>query len=300
MKKFVSLTLALCLVLTLFTACGANSAAPQYAMKEEAMEAPMAMDMAAGNSLTTAGAGQSQAIPENRKWIITVNMAAETEDLETLLASLDKKIAGLNGYVEDQNIYNGSSYSSRRYRSASMTVRIPADSVDQFTQDVSGISNVVRSNKNLEDITLTYTATESRVKALQTEEARLLELMAMAKNMEDLLLIEKRLTEVRTELEQVTSQLRLYDNLIDFGTIHLNLQQVTKFTDTTQEPTVWQRIGSGFLESLEGIGDFFVEIFVWIVVASPYLAILAVIVIVTVLLVKKASKKHKKASNDPQ
>ena len=172
--------------------------------------------------------------------------------------------------------------------------------MDSFVDHVTGQTNITYRHETADDVTLSYVATESRIRALETEEARLLELMAMAKNMEDLLLIEKRLTEVRTELEQVTSQLRLYDNLIDFGTIHLNLQQVTKFTDTTQEPTVWQRIGSGFLESLEGIGDFFVEIFVWIVVASPYLAILAVIVIVTVLLVKKASRKHKKASNDPQ
>ena len=183
---------------------------------------------------------------------------------------------------------------------ANLTIRIPVGEMDSFVDHVTGQTNITYRHETADDVTLSYVATESRIRALETEEARLLELMAMAKNMEDLLLIEKRLTEVRTELEQVTSQLRLYDNLIDFGTIHLNLQQVTKFTDTTQEPTVWQRIGSGFLESLEGIGDFFVEIFVWIVVASPYLAILAVGVIVIVLLVKKASRKHKKASNDPQ
>ena len=95
MKKYVSLTLVLVLLLTLLTACGASSAAPQYAMKNEAAmeEAPMAMDMAAGNSLTTAGTGQSTAVPENRKWIVTVNMAAETEDLESLLEKLARQIA---------------------------------------------------------------------------------------------------------------------------------------------------------------------------------------------------------------
>ena len=77
-----------------------------------------------------------------------------------------------------------------------------------------------------------------------------MELLAQAGTMEDLLQIEKRLTEVRTELEKVTSQLRLYDNLVGFGTVHLSLRQVTEFTDTTVEPTIWQRIGSGFVSSL--------------------------------------------------
>ena len=292
MKKFVSLTLALCLVLTLFTACGANSAAPQYAMKEEAMEAPMAMDMAAGNSLTTAGAGQSQAIPENRKWIITVNMSAETEDLETLLASLDKKIAGLNGYVEDQNIYNGSSYSSRRYRSASLTVRIPAEDVDKFTEEVSGLANVVRTNKNLEDITLSYTATESHIKALETEEARLLEFMAKAENMSDLLEIEARLTDVRYELESYSSQLRLYDNQVDYATIYLDIEEVQEYTPVEEE-TFWEKITSGFKSNLKGLGEDLEELVVWIIVTSPYLLVYALVGICIFFAVKASRKKVK-------
>ena len=297
MKKILSLLLCAALLLGL-TACGGSSKATVAIREEAAAEAPAMM---ADNAASLKGAGSSPtALPEGRKWIVTIDMNVETDDLDTLTDNLNQKINSLGGYVEDQSIHNGSNFSSRRYRSANLTVRIPDEKADTFTGEVAGMANVVSQNLRREDITLKYVATSSRVTALETEEARLLELMAMAKNMEDLLLIEKRLTEVRTELEQVTSQLRLYDNLIDFGTIHLNLQQVTKFTDTTQEPTVWQRIGSGFLESLEGIGDFFVEIFVWIVVASPYLAILAVGVIVIVLLVKKASRKHKKASNDPQ
>ena len=295
MKKFVSLTLALCLVLTLFTACGANSAAPQYAMKEEAMEAPMAMDMAAGNSLTTAGAGQSQAIPENRKWIITVNMSAETEDLETLLASLDKKIAGLNGYVEDQNIYNGSSYSSRRYRSASLTVRIPAEDVDKFTEEVSGLANVVRTNKNLEDITLSYTATESRIKALETEEARLLEFMAKAENMSDLLEIEARLTDVRYELESVTTQLRVLENQVDYATIYLNIEEVRDYTDTEEDKTVWQRISGGFVDSLKGIATGALELAIWTLANLPYLVLFGGIGLAIAVIVRKFRKRKPKA-----
>ena len=293
MKKYVSLPLVLALLLTLLTACGANSAAPQYAMKEEAaMEAPMAMDMAAGNSLTTAGTGQSTAIPENRKWIVTVNMAAETEDLESLLENLDRQIAALNGYVEDQNIYNGSNYSSRRYRSASLTVRIPAEDVDKFTEEVSGLANVVRTNKNLEDITLSYTATESRIKALETEEARLLDFMAQAENMSDLLEIEARLTDVRYELERYSSQLRLYDNQVDYATIYLDIEEVQEYTPVEEE-TFWEKISGGFKSNLKGLGEDIEELVVWIIVSSPYLLVYAVFGVGIYFGVKQV-RKHKK------
>ena len=294
MKKYASLTLVLLLLLSLLSGCGgASTSAPamDYAVKEEAMEAPMAMDMAA-NSLTSAGTGSSTAIPENRKWIITVDMSAETEDLESLLASLDSKIKAMNGYVEDQNIYNGSTYSSRRYRNASLTVRIPAQDVDKFTEEVSGIANVVRTSKNLEDITLSYTATESRIKALETEEARLLEFMAQAENMSDLLEIEARLTDVRYELERYSSQLRLYDNQVDYATIYLNIEEVQEYTPVEEE-TFWERISGGFTSSLEGLGEDLVDILVWIIVSSPYLLVYGVIIFVIVFAVKKAGKARK-------
>ena len=308
MKKTLSAILVLVLLLSLLTGCGASS---NSALKQEsAIEAPMAavpMEPMAEEmgtiqgSLTSNGADQSAAIPENRKWIITVEMSAETEDLDAMMAALDETIRGLNGYVEDQNIYNGSNYSSRRYRYANLTVRIPADMVDRFTEDVSGISNVVRSNKNLEDITLTYSATESRVKALQTEEERLLELMEMAQTMSDLLEIEARLTDVRYELEQYTTRLKSYDNKVDYATIHLNIEEVQEYTPVEEE-TLWQRISGGFVSSLKGVGEGIVNFLVWIIVSSPYLVVFGGIAAALIFLIRKLRKGkgvRKQKKNQP-
>ncbi len=209
-RKWISLLICLVLVLGLLSGCGAKSSRTEMAYDMAAAETWAAQEdpMAANGSPSLMDSGASTAsVPQNRKWIVTVSMTAETEDLDSLLESIGAQIEALGGYVEDQRITNGSRYSTSRYRSASLTVRIPAADVDSFTQEVAGVCNVVRSSKNLEDITLTYVATESRMKALQTEEARLLELMEQAETMSDLLEIEARLTDVRYELESVTSQL---------------------------------------------------------------------------------------------
>ena len=225
-------------------------------------------------------------------------LSAETEDLDALTAALDETIAALNGYVEDQSVYNGSTYSNRRYRNASLTVRIPAEDVDQFTQQVAGIANVVSKETNRQDVTLSYVATESRMTALQTEETRLLELMAQAETMSDLLEIEARLTDVRYELESVTSQLRLYDNQIDYATIYLTISEVQEYTPV-EEPTLWERISGGFRDSLKGLGNGLLDLMVWLIVSSPYLVVIAVIVLIVVLLAKRA-KKHRKAKKAPK
>ncbi len=270
MKKTKLLSLLLVLAL-LLSSCGASSkseAAYDYAVESPALGAPMeAVDEETG-ALNASTTNASSALPESRKWIITVNITAETDDLDVLTAALDKEIEALNGYVEDQSIYNGSTYSSRRSRSASLTIRVPAEDVDRFTDAIGGIANVVRQEKNLEDVTLSYTATESRRKALETEEARLLELMEQAQTMADLLEIEGRLTDVRYELESVTSRLRLYDNQIDYATIYLSIDEVQEYTPA-EEPSIFERIADGFGESMEGVLD----VAVWLIASSPYLIV---------------------------
>lgn len=243
----------------------------------------------------------SEKLPDNRKLIQTVNMQAETENLDTVLGQIDSRIAQLGGYVESSNVQNGSAYSSRRYRSASLTIRIPAEDLDAFIDQVGKISNIVSSQKNVEDVTLSYVATESRMKALQAEEARLLELIEKAETLNDLLTLDKRLTEVRTELEQVTSALRVFDNQVDYATIYLSISEVKEFTDTTEPETIWERISTGFQDSLKGVGDFFVELFVAVVVSIPYLVIVAIIPVVIVLIIRsKKRKKMKKTENEDQ
>ena len=293
-KKYVSLLLCALLLMALFTGCGSGSKAMTSADSYDmavAEEAPAAMN-AAGGTLTDSGVSGSTVLPESRKWIVTVYLSAETEDLDALMENLGEAIAGLNGYVEDQSVYNGSTYSSRRYRNASLTIRVPAEDVDQFTQQVAGIANVVSKETNRQDVTLNYVATESRMTALQTEESRLLELMAQAETMSDLLEIEERLTDVRYELESVTSQLRLYDNQIDYATIYLSLSEVQEYTPV-EEPTLWERISGGFRSSLKDLGDGAVDLLVWIIVSSPYLVILAAVIVVIVLLVKRGRKRGK-------
>ena len=284
MKKLLCMLLSLVLLLGL-TACGAASkGAADNAVAETWAAAEVPGEMA--NGLTSQTQSGSQALPENRKWIVNVDMSAETEDLDTLLSSMDEQIAQLQGFVEEQRINSRS-----RYRSASLTVRIPAESVDAFPTHMAASSNVVSSSKTLEDITLTYVSTESRMQALQTEEARLLELMGKAETMADLLEIEARLTDVRWELESVTSQLRTMDNQVNYATVYLNITEVTEYTPV-EEKTVWQRISGGFVDSLKGLGTGILELLIWILVNSPYLIVVVAIGLLIVFAIRR--RRHRK------
>lgn len=293
MKKILSLLLCAFLLLGL-TACGGSSVTNKNTVVSSPMapapreEAAMEMADTASNSLT-GSAGDTTALPQGRKWIITIDMNVETDNLDMLMADLDKKINGLGGYIENQSLQNGSNYASHRYRSANLTVRIPEKKVDEFTGEIAGIVNVVSQNLRREDITLKYVATASRVTALETEEARLLELLAEADNMTDLLEIEARLTNVRYELENHVSQLRLYNNQIDYATVYLYISEVQEYTPV-EEPTFFERIKTTFSDALKGLGDSIVNITVFLVGNSPYLLTFGIVALVLIKYVKRRGK----------
>ena len=291
-QKYMSLILAVLLAVTL---CGCSSA--------------VSKDMAVVNYYSTPesgaagiydGANEKVEMPSNinapltdRQLIKTVDLNAETD---ALLEAVTQRVTELGGYVENQRVYNGSAYSSRRSRSASMTIRIPADMLEGFVDHVASHTNIVSRYVNVDDVTLAYVATESRVAALETEQARLLELMAKAETMSDLLEVEARLTDVRYELESVTTQMNVLKNQVSYGTVNLNVDEVVEYTPVEEE-TFWQRISGGFMDSRRGIGDGIVECTVFVLANLPYLLLIGAGVAAIVFLAKRSIRKRKAKKN---
>lgn len=294
-QKYMSLILAVLLAVTL---CGCSSAVSKDMAVDNYYSAPES-----GAAGIYDGANEKVEMPSNinapltdRKLIKTVDLNAETEDLDALLEAVTQRVTELGGYVENQRVYNGSAYSSRRSRSASMTIRIPADMLEGFVDHVASHTNIVSRYVNVDDVTLAYVATESRVAALETEQARLLELMAKAETMSDLLEVEARLTDVRYELESVTTQMNVLKNQVSYGTVNLNVDEVVEYTPVEEE-TFWQQISGGFMDSLRGIGDGIVECTVFVLANLPYLLLIGAGVAAIVFLAKRSIRKRKAKKN---
>ena len=305
-KAVISLTAA-ALLLGSLAACGQKSAEPADAVPQRAAYSPAydtgdtsyetSMPVALSGNSKSAG-GASIALPENRKWVITMNLSAETENLDNALEQLSAKILELGGYVESQSV-TGSAADTGRSRYAYLTVRVPADKVDGFAEDVSGMTNLVSSSRSVEDITLSYTDTEGRLNALKAEETRLLELMEQAETMSDLLDIEERLTEIRYQLENYASTLRLYDNQVDYATVELRVNEVEKYTPA-EERGFWQRIADGLGDSIVNLGQSIVDFISWLIIDLPYLLVIALLAWLATFLTRRCirRKRAKKQENE--
>jgi len=300
-RKMLCFLLVL-LLLAALTACGGSAKSESsdrfYAENKAPAEAPGAGILTDGSSEN--GSAASASLPTDRKLIRTISIEAETEDLTALTDSLTARIVSLGGYVEAKNLYNGSAYSGYIRRNLSMSVRIPAEKADEFVAQVGENSNIVSSTENIDDVTLQYVDTESHVKALETEQDRLLSLLEQAETLEDILKLEERLTSVRYELERYASQLRTLDNQVTYATIHLSITEVTEYTPVIQEePTIWERISTGFRRTIRNIREDVEDFLVWLVVNSPYLLLWAFIAVLVILFLRKRIRLPRRRRKSP-
>ena len=301
-KKLLALMLAIFFVAGMFTACGARAPEAEAPMADAPAAMPEEAPMVPSDMLTDSSQSSQMELPTDRKLIITVNMDAETEDLDATLAHVNAKITDLNGYMESQEINNGSAYSTYRHRSSNMTIRIPAENLSQFVDMVSENCNIVSNYRTSEDVTLQYVSLESRIEALEIEQDRLLALLEQADKMEDLLTIESRLTDVRYDLEQIHSQMLVMKNRINYSTVHLYLREVIEYTEVEEEPeTFFQRVGRGFTKSVKGVWNGIVEFVIFLISALPYLVLFGGIAVVIILIIRKRRKNHprKKTNQNP-
>jgi len=286
-RNLFAAILALFLVFSLLAGCSANS----NSSKE---------DYAAGSygSELSGPGNNGTAASTDRKLIRKINISAETEDMDSLLTDINGRISQLGGYVESRNIENGSTYANKRYRHAQLVIRLPAEQLDGFVAQVGQSSNIVSNTETSSDITLQYVATESRLKVLKVEEERLLKFLSEAETVSEMLEIEKRLTQIQSEIETTTSQLKTYDNLVDYGTITLNITEVEVYTVIEEDPTMWEQISQGFMTSLSILGSIGKGLFVFIVSASPFLILIGLVGLI-VLLVMRFKKQRAKRKNSP-
>ena len=231
----------------------------------------------------------------NRKLIRNVDMNVETEEFDTLLQNVQNRITSLGGYVENSEIYNGSGYYDgySSMRSANLTARIPAEKLDEFLSLVSEMSNVTRKNESVTDVTLQYVDMQSHKQALQAEQTRLLELMEQAESIEDIISLESRLSEVRYQIESMESQLRTFDNQVSYSTVELYIEEVEKYTPI-EEPGRLQKMTEGFVDSLQGVGNGFLDFCIGFVIALPYLLVWAIVIVIIVLIIRLFIKRGKK------
>lgn len=252
---------------------------------------------AEANQATGSNAGQNQANVDptkGRLLIRTVNMTAETKDFDNVRNAVEDKVKELGGYIERSGVSGTGTAGS--LHNATYVIRIPAEKLDELISTVGSNCTVTNSSESTTDVTLSYVDTKARLDSLRVEQEQLMELLKQAKDLDSIIVLQNRITEIRYQIESAESTLRVLENQVTYATLSLRLREVMEIKP--QEPphidTYGEKIVKTFKHSLKNIGEFFKGVFLVLVAVSPVLVPLIIITVIGIIILVNAIKKGKK------
>lgn len=170
-----------------------------------------------------------------QKLIKQVSLEMESTDFESDINSIKNQVITADGYIESLSLTGNSVTDNDAARDADMVIRIPESKLDEFLNEAETIGNISYKNEEITDITLQYVDVEEHLESLRQEQDRLSILMDKADDIEDILQIEARLSEIRYQVESYASQLKVYENQVNYATIDLSITEVKTYTTQARD-----------------------------------------------------------------
>ena len=301
-KKIYVMGLLVLLTLGLCTCGQKEETAKDVATNEVGYASAAAFEQEQGTSEDVADTGEGMKENEgevkapntSQKLIQYLDYTIETKEFDTFVQELGELVSTAKGYVEQSEVSQDEAQSyAQGKRYASYTLRIPADGLEAFKQELQEKGTITRQSERVEDVTLNYVDVESHITALKTEQDSLLKMLEQADTIETILAIQNQLTQVRYQLESYESQKRTYDNDINYSTVYVYVQEVERESQNTDTygGELLEKLSGNFHGILTGLRSFSL----WFLGAMPYWILLGLLFLVFWVVYKKATKKKRKA-----
>ena len=256
----------------------------------EDMAAPMMMaayeDYNAAEKEEAAAEVPAAGEARQEKIIRNASFTVKTTDYDTDLERLQTLAKDLGGRVEYLSASGDAA--SGQTRSASLTLRIPAQQLDEFLSGVEGIGNVTAMTQEMQDVSDSYYDVQTRLDTQRKKLERLQAMFTAAEDVSDLIEIESAIADTQYYIDRYTSQLKTYDGKVDYSTVNASVREV-RVTEM-KEVTLGQRIAEGFQNSLDAGAEFLEDMVIFLVSALPWLIAVAVVLVIVRLIVRKVKR----------
>ncbi len=198
------------------------SAAPVSGANTEMQKA---VAEAAPTPMAASQQGQPPAQPQaGRQLIVEAWIGLEVSDIDRLVRQVEEVATQRGGWLESSQIYGEGGY-----RGATIAVRVPADRLANTMDTFRALGRVVDEGITSTDVTERLIDNEAHLTAWYTQEARLITLLENAPTVEDVINIERRLAEVRADIERVEATQRDLANRVATSLITVNLTLPGRF-----------------------------------------------------------------------
>lgn len=227
--------LAVALVCALLCACSKAEPPP-----------PPAAGAAASPAAHEPGGEIANRAEAPRRVIRTAELSVETDTPEVAVGKLTALANAKGGFVVSSETSRSNDSDGAETVSTTLVFRVPAGAFDEALAVVRALGTRVSSEKVTgQDVTEEYVDLEARIHAQRAVEEQYLGVLKDARTIPDILAVQQKLGEVRTEIERAEGRRRFLENQTNLSTITVHIARHLAAIDTS---------GPGFGRSVREAG----------------------------------------------
>lgn len=251
----------------------------------------------ASSSAATANNPEAPKVTDASKIVKTYSLQLQTLKFDDAITSISNKCTEVGGYVESSNISgtNINDNNTVTNRTASLKLRIPKEQYLSFKASFKGLGSIINQQEIGENITQQYYDTDAHLTSLKIQEERLLELLKKSGDLKSILEIEKELETVRYSIESLTTSLKKMDNLVDYTTFSISINEVQEIKNAIVKPiSLMDKISEGFKGSVDLLITMFKGLLIMIAYVLPFAIIILIAAPIGLYIYKQIKKRQNK------
>ncbi|WP_321437334.1 DUF4349 domain-containing protein [uncultured Bacteroides sp.] len=197
-----------------------------------------------------------------RKLIKNGSVKFQTNDIKKTDVFIKSAVKKFDAYIS-----NDEDYSNESNKGCDITIRVPAakyDSLMAYILNNADIRNLDNKSTNIEDVTTDYIDNQTRLKIKKASEAKLIVLLNKAKDLKDLLAVQKQLTDLQAEIESIEGKMKYLNDQVNYSTLTVSFYK-NAVKSNTFVGDFWNALKNGwqvFLQALTFIANLWVIILV--------------------------------------
>lgn len=234
-------------------------------------------------TLTALQLADSQKVISDAQLQIEVESGTFQSAFEQALLIADR----YGGYI----ISSGSQASGEEgsIKSGTIAVRVPAASFSRALNDADKVGDVKNRQIQTQDVTEEYVDLQARITNSQAHVKALLDLLARAKTVDEILQVQQVLTSAQQQLEELQGRLRFLDEHTSYSTITMAIYE----TGVVVTPAGEWGITKAFKDALHNLVKAMNAIVRGLGVLIPVLVVLAIIAYIVYRIVRVSTRRRR-------
>jgi hypothetical protein len=222
-----------------------------------------------------------------RKIIYDARIDLVVDSLNATEQAISRLIEEHEGFLAESD----QSSLAQNQRRATWRVRLPVAHFQAFTSAVARLGEVRQNHIGSQDVTEEYMDLDARIRNKREEEKRLLKHLADSTGkLDDILAVEKELSRVRGEAEQMEGRLRYLADRADLSTVTIEANEWKDYKPPVAA-TFTTQVGRTFFASVETLVEFGRALALIVVALAPWLPLIVIGLLVIRWLIRHGHRR---------